>query len=197
MAKRPSKPAAERPNASHNDIAACFADYSELSGTMGRIKQSIATMFGRFEKMGVDTKSVKFAYSQAQKADATEAHRKRTQYLAILGVIDTDADGQTSFLNAVAPAELNPATDARLKAARAHGDGYNTGRHGGKIDACRFDAGTEEFVKWREGFADGHADRIAKDPEADRVTEATPRRRGRPAGVRVAHDGIGEAAGHA
>ena len=52
-------------------------------------------------------------------------------------------------------------------------------------------------MRWRDGWTDGHADRLAKNPDADKVKKAQPRKRGRKAAdARQADDDIGVAAGH-
>lgn len=200
MAKRPSQPNL-KPNASAEDKAAAFAEYSEKMGEMARIKQAISVSLGRYEKLGVDPKAVKFAYRMSGKEDAAEQHRKNTEYLALFGIIEVDESGQANFVKALQIERPTGEAATKLAIARAYSDGYNSGRHGGKIDACRFKAGSEEFVSWRNGWEDGAADRLAKNPEADKVKVATGRRGGRKAGAKPgAHataDGIGAPAGTA
>ena len=176
MAKKPNS---EKPNANPDDVAGCFAEYSQMQGEMSRIKQRIATMLKRYENMGVDGNAVKYAYAQSHKENPEHKHKKRTEYLVILGLIGVDEEGQSNFSAALDVAKPSTEIASKLALARAHTDGYNSGRHGGKIENNPFNAGTETFVKWLEGFHDGHADRIAHNPDADKVTEATPRKRGR------------------
>ena len=192
MAKRPSQ-TSTKPNASAADKATCFAEYSEKMSEIARIKQAISVTLGRFEKMGVDPKAIKFAYRMSSKDDATGQHRTNTEYLALLGIIEVDDAGQASFAKALNVERPTGEAATKLTTARAYNDGYNSGRHGGKNDACRFKTGTEEFVSWRNGWEDGAADRLAKNPDADKIKTATGRKR---KGAQSS-DGIGATAGHA
>lgn len=100
MAKK-SKSAAAESNVSPEDEAECFAEYADKKGQISRVQQSIAAMFGRYEKLGVDTASIKFAYSQAQKQDATGIHRARTALMMRLNIIQWDtrtARGRSSMV---------------------------------------------------------------------------------------------------
>ena len=101
----------------------------------------------------------------------------------MLEIVDFDASGQGDFaegLDRVSVAKPSPKNAMRVKVARAHADGYNSGLAGGKIEGSeRFPTGSEEFVAWRDGWSDGHAARIARHPEKENDTQATPRKRGR------------------
>lgn len=208
MAKK-AKQTEMKPNANPDEIAACFSEYSSMRADVARLGQKIAAMFGRYEKLGVDQKAIKNSYTAAQKDpnEAAAQHRKNTEYLAMLEIIDFSKEGQGSFAAGldVKVAKPGAKASAGLRAARAYTDGYNSGLAGGKIDACKFPVGSEEFVRWRDGWGDGHADRIAKNPDADKVTQSEPRKRGRPPKgdgaatppKTAAKDDIGTPAGHA
>ena len=182
MASRASKPQDERPNMNPNDEAECAALYEDYMASMARIKQKIAAMFNRYEKMGVSPDAVKYTYRLANHADGAALHRQRTLTAARLGAIEYGGDGQGDFSAAIHATKPSQEAITRLSVARAYGDAYNTGLIGGTVDACPHHAGTEEFVRWQEGFSDGHEDRISRNPELENVSLAEPRKRGRPPG---------------
>jgi ribosome modulation factor len=202
VAKR-AKQLEMKTNADPNEIAACFTEYASMRADAARVSQRIAALFGRYEKLGVDQRAIKHSYAAAQK-DPTEAaaqHRRNSEYLALLEIIDFGSEGQGTFIAGLAVAKPGAKASEGIRAARAHADGYNSGLAGGKIEACKFATGSEEFVSWRDGWSDGHADRVARNPDADKVTQSEPRKRGRPrkdgAPPPAAKDEIGAAAGHA
>lgn len=160
-------------NASPDDVSACYAEFVSLKSDVARLGQRIAAMFNRYEKQGVNPKAIKAAYAKAQK-DPTEAarfHLIETEYLNLLGIIDVDDQGQGHFAQMLGPQKPKPSTEAqaRLAAVRAHTDGYNSGLAGGGKDNNPHDAGTEPHVKWIEGWHDGYADRLAKNPDGDKI----------------------------
>lgn len=182
-ARKPGRPKREVTavtNVNPDDIAACYTDYASMRGDIARIGQRIAVSFARFEKLGVQSKGIKRAYALAQKdPDVVAAQvRMETEYLAILEIIDFSETGQGSFaagLKAVV-AKPSPVAAERLNLARAHADGYNTGLAGGDKGACRVPPGTEAHVKWLEGWHDGHADRVARKPDAEKTKPASTSR---------------------
>lgn len=182
MARR-AKPAEAAPAGSNTDpdkVAACYAEYASLMTDQARVAQRMAAMFARYEKDGgVDKKAVKHAYSLASKdpAEATRQHARNSEYVAILGIITVEANGQSGVSEAFAPRVAKPSTaaQAQLNAARAHADGYNTGLAGGEIGNCQHSPGSEEFVSWRDGWSDGNADRLARNPEKAGETTPAPR----------------------
>lgn len=180
MARRASTE--DKPNVNPNDEAECAALYEDHMASMARIKQRIATDFGRYEKMGVSSDAIRYNYRMSHQSDPGATHRQRTLTMARLGTIEYGADGQGDFSAALHATKPSPDALAKLAVARAFGDGYNTGLAGGQIDACKHTIGSEEFVRWRDGWTDGYADRIARKPELENVTQAEPRRRGRPPG---------------
>lgn len=164
-------------------VAGCFSEYSSMMGDMARLGQRIAVMFTRYEKSdGVDSKSIKHAYGLSRKDPAVAAAqvRRNNEYARLLGIVSFDANGQGDFMAGLdtgePPLTLAPEAAARVQAARAHADGYNTGKAGGTMEHNTCEPGTEAHVRWIEGFHDGHADRIMKNPDADKAKQASTRR---------------------
>lgn len=179
---RKAKAETAKTNVNPDDVAACYTDYSGLRGDIARLQQRVAATLGRYEKQGVDPKSIKYAYAQASKdpAEVAATHRRNFEYLRMLDLISVDADGQGSFADGIAPPAIaKPSAEASILVflSRVRVDAYNSALAGGKIDACVHIAGTEAFDVWRRAFAEGHADRLLKNPDADKVTVATPRKR--------------------
>ena len=171
-----------QPNADANLIAEAFAAYSQIMAEMARVRQRAATMLHNYEQRGVDPKALKHAYRMSGKDDAALLHFTQTSYLAMLGIIETEDSGQTNFGKALEVPKPSGTAAANLARMRAHSDGYNTGRAGGLVESCRFSPGSEEYVAWRDGWQDGHDDRLAANPDAGRETAPGPRRRGRKKG---------------
>lgn len=187
MASRASKPQDENTNVSPDAIAGCYAEYASLMADSARNTQKIAAMFARWERSdGVDKDGIQDSYKLANK-DPEEAKRRikiRKEYRAILGIISMDEDGQLGLDAEFAPhvSKPSPELQQRVACARAHADGYNSGKAGGTIDACPYQVGSEEAVHWHDAWADGREDRIARNPDLENVTQAEPRKRGRPPG---------------
>ena len=192
---------AQKPNATPELVAEAFVAISGLEREIAAIKQRMATTFSNYEKQGVDRRALKAALRMSYRDEAQAEHKKATEYLVMLSIISVDEDGQGSF--AAALGVPMPAGDAgrNLELMRIYNDGYNTGRQGGLVTLCMHHAGSEEFVKWRDGWDDGQRDRRLAKPDADKVTTASPRRRGRPpksaTPPRNGHDDIGETVGAA
>jgi ribosome modulation factor len=179
---RKAKAEAAAMNVNPDDIAACFSDYSALRSDIARLQQKIAATLARYEKLGVDPRAIKHAYAQASKdpAEVAAEHRRNGDYLRLLDLITVEANGQTSFADGIAagaPAKLSAEAAEKVFLARVYNDGYNSGLAGGKIDACVHGPGSEAFVRWRDGWSDGHSDRLLKNLDADKVTAPAPRRR--------------------
>jgi len=183
MAKK-AKAAETKQNANPDEIAACFSEYSSMRADVARLGQKIAAMFGRYEKLGVDQKAIKNSYTAAQKDpnEAAAQHRRNTEYLAMLEIVDFSKEGQGSFAAGldVKVAKPGPGASKLVRIGRAKTDAYNSALAGGKVDACPFNPGSEEFVAWRDSWQDGHDDRLARNPDADKVVQVEPRKRGRP-----------------
>jgi ribosome modulation factor len=167
----PRKQRELRPNASANDEAECFMEYDDRMGNIAREKQAIGVMFARYEKLGVHTQAIKHAYIMSHKEDAQELHRQRTATMARLHIIEWDADGQGSFMKGISIEAPSGEVATKLVLGRAKAAGYNDGLAGAKIGSCTFAPGSEEFVIWRDGWELGHADRLEKNPDADKPKE--------------------------
>ena len=172
-----------RENLSADDVAETYADYSDDMGQIARIRQRIAVRFARFTAMGGEPKEIKMAYKLDNMDDASGFLRgviKTAQTLRIIPT-ETESDGQVSFLPAFAPP--SPEADARVAMSRVKTDGYNAGRHGQPVDNCPYNAGSEEFVAWRDMWEDGASDLAKAKAVKQRNVEDAPterRPRGRP-----------------
>ena len=166
-------------NLNPDDVAECYADYSDDMGQMARIKQRIATRFARFQGIGGDPKEIKFAYKLDNMDDASGYLRGVMKTAAILRIIPTETEesGQVSFLPAFSPP--SPEADAKVAMGRARADGYNVGRAGYPVDNCPFNAGSEEFVAWRDRWEDGAADLAMKKATKPKAEAAPTEKRGR------------------
>jgi hypothetical protein len=180
LAKKSKIAAAEAAPTNPDDEAECFRLYCEERSEIARIQQRIGLMLGRFSKMGVDTKSVKYAYSQAQKEDVEAVHKARTAVLMRLGIIAFAGDGQGNFLGGLSAQMPSQEAQEKLALGRVRADGYNTGYAGGLLDGNPCEPGTQAHVAWIEQFRKGAADRAEDKPEAKDVILAAPRKRGRP-----------------
>lgn len=180
MAERASA-AAVAANVDPDVIATCYQEYAEMMSDRARANAKIAAMLARYEKQGVDKKGIKNAYSISSKdpAEAARQHAKNTEYLMLLGIITVDESGQGSFEKALVVKMPSPKSSARVRVARAHADGYNSGKAGGTIESRGgFAPGSEEFAAWSAGWADGRDDRVSIKPSDEKVTKAEPRKRG-------------------
>lgn len=172
-----------RENLKPDDVAECYADYSDDMSQIARISQRIKTRFADFRKIGGDPKNIQMAYKLENMDDALGYLQEITKTAAILRIIptETEGSGQVSFLPAFEP--LSPEADAMVAMARVRTDGYNSGKAGASIDNCPFGAGSEEFVVWRDNWEDGATDRAKmKAIKAKNVEDAPTekRKRGRP-----------------
>ncbi len=189
MGRRP-KQSNGKPVATEDDRALCLTEYIELRAAAARTAQATSAMFKRFEALGVDKATIKRMYdlSQMDRGEATALLKREADYAQVLDLVVVEADGQSTFATALIPAKPSPLVSDRLRTARAFGDGYNTGKAGGKIEACPFNhmPGSVEFVAWRDGHGDGMADRLALHPERANVTAANDKPRGRRRGAAAA-----------
>lgn len=180
MAKRASAEAAQF-NVDPENIKLCQVEYEQLMGQQARIAQKIKTMFARYGDRGVEAKGIKENYRcRNMTSDEIRQEAARDwQYKRVVGLITWD-DGQGDFGTAlVAPQPaIDMKPDKRLAVVRANMDGYNSALAGGDISGSeRFPTGSEEFVAWRDGWDDGHSERLARNPNADKETTAAPRKR--------------------
>lgn len=175
-------------NLNPDDVAECYADYADDMGQMARIKQRIAVRFARFQAIGGEPKDIKFAYKLDNMDDAPAYLRGIIKTARILRIIpsETEESGQVSFLPAFDPPSAE--ADAKVAMSRVRTDGYNAGRAGSKVDNCPFNAGTEEFVVWRDSWEDGASDlakaKAAKGKANVEAASTERRPRGRPPGSR-------------
>ena len=191
-------------------IQACLAEYTQTDTQIKRLAQQQAAMLKRYENQGVNTKSIKNTHRSAKrdKAEARAQIQSDIRYHVICGILNpandewTQAVTQTSLFGEE-DKEFEPlgTVSPDLARARAHSDGYNSGRHGGEASHNPFQAGSEQFVAWHQGMLDGQSDRALRgNGTVVKQADTTSRRgRGRPAGSRNKGNGADaeEAAGHA
>lgn len=189
---KPGRPKRDRPtvaNVNPDDIIACFSEVASIKADVARLGQRIAVTYDRYEKMGVDRKSIKHALARAQKdpAEVAAQHKRDTEYLVILEITSFGIDGQGDFSAGLTVTTPKPTTAGatKLQHAKISMDGYNSGLAGGDKNACRHHAGTQEHVIWLEAWHDGYADRIAKNPNAEKTKEASTSRKRRDPGLQV------------
>lgn len=165
-------------NVNPDDIISCFSEISSIEADAARLGQRKASTFARYEKLGVDRKSIKRAIQLAAKdpAEVAAQHQRDTEYLVILEITSFGPDGQGDFSAGltVAPTKKPSASGAKqLAKAKVYTDGYNSGLAGGSKETCRFNPGTEQHVWWLEAYSDGYADRLARKPDADKSKVAS------------------------
>lgn len=156
---------------SQADFEGTLSEYTELKTASQRLAQKMKTALAAYENKGGDVDEIKFAHKMA-KLDKGEARAKvqRMNRAAVWsGIIEYEANGQANFTATFTEAPKKQSTEAgaRLARARAHADGYNSGKSGGSIDASPFNdkPGSEEFVAWRDGWNDGHDDYVLTHPD--------------------------------
>lgn len=174
------------------DELACFEEYCEHRGEMARISGKIAKLLERYKKMGVNTKVMPKNYALSMKENASEIMAQQLAQAKRLQIITWDGDGQGTFGAALDQPTPSPEFARKIGLMKVRADGYRAGYGGQDKEACPHQPGTEEHVHWLEQFHKGNADRQADGNGA--VTEAQPRKRGRP---RKVPDEIGQPAGHA
>lgn len=164
-------------------VAYCFAEMQSIEVDRLRLRARGDATLKRYERShGVDPKTIQNMLREAKKDPGEIARQQRMdrEYRRMLGHTRMQPDGQTSIaVESLMPADPPVASvdgQARVAAAMAAMDGYNTGLAGGTAEHNPHDPGAEQHVKWLEGFHDGHADRVLKNPDADKTTEASTRR---------------------
>lgn len=183
MAKKATaEPADKKINIDPTAIVECAAEYESLMGQRQRLDQKIGTMFDNYAKKGVTKARIKADYKRRNMtAEEVQAEvEEDLLYARVLGRIEWNKKGQAGFSAALDETVPTPSIEAQaaLARSRAYTDGYNSGRFGGSIDGNKHKPGTEPYSSWRTGWQDGHGDRLDANPEADKVTQAAPRRRG-------------------
>lgn len=164
-------------------IAEVLADYTSLDTAGARIRQQVKTLLDGFEKEGGDKAELK-ALHKSMKLDPREAQAKlerRLRYHAGQGIVVSWLEnGQGTVVGLLGPEaqapDKNSKASKQLSAARAHADGYNSGKRGAVPADNPFSAspGSEEYVQWHDGRDDGQRDREAGNPALrDRIAAAT------------------------
>ena len=140
-----------------------------------RLTADKAEWAGRVKGKGGNPVNLK-RVAKWQDMDSAEASKELTDLMAMArqaGINTTwEADGQAAFADFMQdnePAAPTTSGSRQLHAARAMGDGYNSGKQGGNADGNPNLPGSEEFVAWENGFGDGRADR-------ERVKAAKPQK---------------------
>lgn len=174
MPRGKKKDPEDLPNTSADDIAECYVDYTEQMGQIARVRQKIGAMLQRYEAMGVNTKAVRACYRLANMDDAPEYVKELLKAAAILKIIpaEVESDGQMTFLPGL---KVSPPSDAgmeKVNRSKVFWDGYETGLNGHMIETCTFNAGSEDFVTWRDGWTDGHRDYEAKPKKEKKAGRA-------------------------
>ena len=182
---RPPKPKGNGPSPADKKNA--LAEYTLLKTESARISQQIAAMLARFDALGGDRKMLKTMHSLSmlEKSEARSFVENIQVYAIDLDIVEVEADGQANFNGLFGGArdpnlplpKTQEDTDAsaRLKAARAYSDGYNSGASGMKLGDNPFahDPGSEAFVQWRNGLEDGLGDKARAGGMADERIEPT------------------------
>jgi len=169
-------------------VQACLAEYTQVDTELKRLSQRQAAMLKRYEGQGVNVRSIKAAH-RASKLDTAVARSQAQsdmRYLIIAGILKPADDEWVQTVSQSSLFEANEQSDLgtvspNLARARAHADGYNTGKAGGEATNNQFQPGTQEYVAWAQGHKDGAADRALK-PKLAKVkpADAEPKKRGRP-----------------
>jgi hypothetical protein len=178
-------------------IQACLAEYTQVDTEMKRLAQRQAALLKRYENQGVNVRSIKTAH-RAGKLDGAAARAQAQsdmRYLIITGILKPADD---DWVQTVSQSSLFEGSDASqvgvvapgLANARAHADGYNSGKSGGLPGDNHFTPGTSEYVQWEAGRKEGAADRANRPGAAKtKVASVEPKPRGRPPGKRKGANG--------
>lgn len=169
---RPRKAAPEPSNGPSADrVAEYLARYTTLKTEAQRVAQAISTELTNFEKEGGDKKALK-ALHDSLKLDPDEARRRLETLVRYHGGQDIRVswqdDGQSTLDDVLADPAPTTAGRHDLAKARAHADGYNSGKAGAipSDNPFRHQPGSEEYVSWHDGRDEGQRDREARKPEA-------------------------------
>lgn len=170
-----------RPNSTAEDDANCYLDLIEISSAIARLSQKKGAIIGRYENMGVDVEAVQGCIKLEKQKDPPDWVRRMIAMAAKLKIIPVaeESGGQMTLMPGLKVAAADQKTQDKLAIARAHTDGFNTGRHGGSADDNKHKPGTEVYVAWGNGCLDGQADRAARkkpDAENTKAADTTNRR---------------------
>lgn len=165
-------------NHSPEDAADCFLGAKELKRQIAQMSQRLATHYARFENLGVDIESVQDCLKLEKKPDIPGKLKRIMTMAAILDLIPTEveANGQLSVIPGLSVKGVAPATKAKINRAKVFWDGWDSGKSGDLIDACKFTPGSEDFVTWRSGWDDGHKEWAAKPKNANTTTASAEKR---------------------
>lgn len=162
-------------NVNPDDVIGCFNEYSSLRGDAARLGQRIDKMLARYENQGVDRAAIKRMYALSQKDPAEVAHQQQRdrEYAEWLDIVTVDETGQSGFAEALTSASKpQPSMEAKQKLteARAYGDGFNTGKAGGLLEANRHPAGSAEHERWVLGWRDAEWEKNEGAKQAGTLT---------------------------
>lgn len=169
MARKPNPE--EQSNVSPDDEANCLADLTALKlkltqamQPVARVRQEISSMWGRYEKLGIDKGRMKRVYEDSILDNPQDEWERRTALAARLNIIKINVEweegGQGSFADI--GRSLQKASDAALGNivhGRIRSDGYNSGLAGGLRENNPLMAGSEEHVIWDGCWIEGAEDR--------------------------------------
>lgn len=160
-----------------DDLAECYVEYVEMMGQISRVRQKIAAMLQRYDGMGVNVKAIKACYRLANMDDAPDYVKELLKSAAILKIIpaEEESDGQMTFLPGLKVAPPSQAKQDKVNRSKVFWDGYDAGLAGHLIEVCTFQAGSEDFMTWRDGWDDGHRDFEAK-PKKERKPTSREKR---------------------
>lgn len=164
------------PNTGADDIAECYVEYTEMMGQIARVRQRIASMLQRFDGMGVNIKAVKACYRLANMDDAPDYVKEMLKAAAVLKIIpaEQESDGQMTFLPGLKVSPPSAVSQSKVNRSKVFWDGYDAGLAGHLVEVCKFQAGSEDFVTWRDGWEDGRRDYEAR-PKKGKAAEPQQR----------------------
>lgn len=170
-------------NVDPTTIQACLAEYTRGDTEIKRLAQQQAAMLKRYEGQGVNVKSIKVAHKAGRldKAAARAQVQSDTRYLIVTGILNPADDDWTRQISQSSLFESDGKADAigkvspDLARARAHNDGYNSGRHGGEAINNPWQPGQLEHASWEQGRRDGAEDRTMRGKGA-KVADTKPRK---------------------
>lgn len=174
------RPRIERPTngPTPDQQAETLAELIRLDTESAKLGQVKATVLNRFEKWGGNKKQIK-AVKALLMLDGREAQvniETLLHYSANAGIeVRWQADGQSTLVDSLEPATPRRKTDGDRDrdSAKAHADGFNSGKVGGVPHDNPFKPGSIEYVSWHDGRDDGQRAREGKTPGlSDRIAES-------------------------
>jgi ribosome modulation factor len=170
-----------------------LGEYTEIRFQQMRWASKAAKCLDAHEREGGDRDDIRDGFTLGKLSpDERKAEiRRQMRVASYMGVTTWQETGQASFIATFdqPPEELDTLgaggapIGSRLSLARAHVDGYNTGKAGGEVSVCPFPAESEEATSWETGWQDGREDRPepkpSKQAHAASNGDGEPKRRGR------------------